>query len=206
MNRKNILYRLLSIGISFIAIYLYKNKFKEEIDSFIETIPYTYYTIALILLLIYSTIKLFIRKEQINTYNTLFIATENDYQDTYKSYSFIGLSTIFFFFYALLYKNFNSTPVTIFLITITWSIHGTFLRKTSTFKIIKNVLTFERKNEERKFPIEHIKELKISPDEIKVLYQDDEKLISFLEIKGEDYKEIKSWLQKRLPNVIISKS
>lgn len=206
MKRKNILYRLLSIGIYFIAFYLYKNIFKEEIDSFIETVPYIYYTIALILLLIYSIINLFIKKKQINTYNTLFIATENDYQDTYKSYSFIGLSTIFFFFYALLYKNFNSTPVIIFLIIITWSIHGTFLRKTSTFKIIKNILTFERKNEKRKFPIEYIKELIIFPNEIKVLYQDDEKLISFLEIKGEDYKEIKSWLQKKLPNVIISKS
>lgn len=206
MKIKNILYRLLSIGTSFLVVYLYKNKFKEEIDSFFEAIPSIYFTIALSLLLIYSIINLFIRKEQTNTYNTLFIATENDYQNTYKSHSFIGVLVILIFFYALLFKNFNLTPIIIILIIITWSIHGTFLRKTSTFKILENVLTFERNKEKRTFPIKEVKEFKIAPNEIRVLYNDNEKLISFLEIKEEDYKEIKSWFQKYLPEIIVSKS
>lgn len=206
MKIKNILYRLLSIGTSLLAIYLYKNKFKEEIDSFFEAIPNIYFTIALGLLLIYSIINLFLRKEQTNTHNTLFIATENDYQNTYKSHSFIGIFVIFIFFYALLLKNFNLNAIIIILLLITWSINGTFLRKTSTFKIIENALTFERENEKRTFPINEVKEFKIAPNEIRVLYHDNEKLISFLEIKEEDYKEIKSWFQKNLPEIIVSKS
>ena len=206
MKRKNILYRLLSIGTSFLAVYLYKNKFKEEIDSFFDSIPNIYFTIVLGLLLIYSIINLFLPKKQTNTHNTLFIATENDYQNTYKSHSFIGILVIFIFFYALLLKDFNLTTIIIILLLITWSINGTFLRKTSTFKIIENVLTFERENKKRRFPIKEIKEFKIAPNEIRVLYHDNEKLISFLEIKEEDYKEIKSWFQKNLPEIIVSKS
>lgn len=207
LKSNNLLKHALNILIPIITIYLYKNKFKEEIDFYIDLIPKAYFTIALTLILIYSITNIFTRKKQINYNNIFFIATENDYQNTYKSHVFIGVFSILFFFFTVFsIKNFNINSVLFLLIILSWSIKGTFLCKTSSFKLINELLIFDRENEKITFLVKNIKEFKISPNQITVLYQDNsEKLISFLEIKEKDFRELKSWFQKRLPYITISK-
>ncbi|CAL2104887.1 conserved membrane hypothetical protein [Tenacibaculum sp. 190524A02b] len=198
--------KLFHIIIPLIAVYLYENMFKKEVDFYINLIPKTYHTIGLILLLILCISSIFFKKKQTDK-NTLLIATENDYQRTYVSYSAIVLPSIFLFFYAILIsiKNFDFNTIFTLLIIITLGIKGTFLRKTSSFKIDKRKLFFERKNEKRTFSTQDIQEIKIAPYEITIHYNDSEKLISFLELKQDDFKEIKTWFQKRLPYITVSK-
>lgn len=188
-----------------IIMYVLESKYNINVRGYIDEIPNIYFTIALITLLLYIIFNYLSNNKKDNN-DVLFLASQNDYQRMDAS---VGTTTILTiglcaFIYFIKIPSLN---ISLFILIIYTSlIKGSFLDKTVVFKLEKGILNYKNNKEKRKFPVEKIKELKIAPNEIKLLYQESEKLISFLEIKEKDYKEIKFWFQKRLPNVIISKS
>ncbi|RBW55242.1 hypothetical protein DS884_16570 [Tenacibaculum sp. E3R01] len=202
----NLLKNLLPIILPLVLTYILELKFGINIETYINQIPNKYFTIILSSFLLYSMYTAFKPVININNKNILFIASQNDYNRMDNTIGSLIIFTILFF--AFIY--FIKTPtlnIWLFIsIIFIHNIKGVYLQKTVTFELKNNDLNYQNSKEKRTFLVKNIKEFKISPNQITVLYQDDsEKLISFLEIKEKDFRELKSWFQKRLPYITISK-
>ncbi|WP_272151571.1 hypothetical protein [Tenacibaculum aiptasiae] len=188
-----------------IVIHIIESKFNINLREYIDAIPSIYFTLALIISLFIIIIN-FSSINQKKDGNILFLASQNDYGRIDTSIGFITFFTIGIGIYAYFIEIPKLNTLLFFTIIYSLLIKGSFLKKTVMIKLKNNNLHYNNDKEKRTFPINEIKEFKIAPNEIRVLYHDNEKLISFLEIKEEDYKEIKSWFQRNLPEIIVSKS
>ena len=73
------------------------------------------------------------------------------------------------------------------------------------FELKSDYFLYTNGKEKLTFKVKELQSISISKDSIYLQYLSSKRLISFLEITEEDYKEIKSWFQKRLPNITTSK-
>ncbi|MCF2873729.1 MULTISPECIES: hypothetical protein [unclassified Tenacibaculum] len=197
---------LAPIGIP-IILYLLKEKFDFDINFYIDKIPSKYFTIFLSCLLVFLILSFFLKKtKKHRDDNIIIFASQNDYSSKDSSIVFLTILSIGLCLYIMFTKSPNINIILLWAILFFLGISNSFLIKTASFEIKEKSVYYKSGKEKRIFNLFNLKELNISPNEIRVLYHDNEKLISFLEIKEEDYKEIKSWFQKNLPEIIVSKS
>ena len=192
----------------FIIPYVLEHFFDINIREWLDKVPSSYYTIFLICMLMYSLVKLYIKKIWVKKENAneLKLASINDYERVDSSIGFLFLFVIGYVIYLYFIKipSLNSTLVVLILVLIL--IEGSFLKKTAKFSLEESLLHYKNDKIKRNFSIENLKELLVFTDKIEFIYTDNtKKIINHLELKNNDYKNLKTWSNKHLPYVEVAK-
>ncbi|CAL2102851.1 conserved membrane protein of unknown function [Tenacibaculum sp. 190130A14a] len=187
---------------------LLRDFFGFDINVYIDKIPSYYFTIALILLLVYSIVDTYKKfyQEVKTTNNILFIASENDYYRKNTAHGFLTVLTIGFCFYAMMPKVHSINNSLFIVLLYLAGFRKSILNKTAMFELKNDTFLYTNEKEKQTFNTENLQSIIIANNSISLQYTSSEKLISFLEINEEDFKEIKSWFLKHLPNITITKS
>ena len=190
------------VWIYFILYILIDVFYRDMISSYYEKIPKPIITSALFLLLIYTTYKAFTPTKE-NPENLL-IPSENDFQR--KENNIISLIIIIpaFILYFLISDSLNVNYIIIFLILLVNTKNETSLKRTASFQIKKALITFKSGKEERIFNASEITSLEVFPNQIILFKEDSQELISFLELEKEDFQNIKTYFNKRVPEISIN--
>ncbi|WP_299622776.1 hypothetical protein [uncultured Tenacibaculum sp.] len=186
----------------YVIIKIIEHFYGDEIAFYYEKIPKPYITAALILLLIFVTYRSFIPKKK--DPDSVFIPSENDYAHKDASLGFSIFLVTGFLAYAYIVNVYQINYMIVFIMIFVSFISGIFLRKTASFQIKKGLITFKNGKEERTFNVSEITNLEVFPNQIILFKEDSQELISFLELEKEDFQNIKTYFNKRVPEISIN--
>ncbi len=195
-------YGFLKFWLFYIVYHIIQFSFEEEIKYYYSKIPSSIITASLVTLLlyiIYKTFSLNDKKEK----EILLITSENDYYRKDATKGFTALLVIVFLFYFFMVDEFSVNSILFFLIILTISISNSSLRKTVSFQLKGEELSYKNEKEIRTFIVNEINEIKITASQIYLIKESSEELLSFLKLNKYDYREIKEWFQQNMPNVKV---
>lgn len=181
---------------SFLTIY-----YKEELDYYFDKIPKPLFTAALVLLIIYTTIKLFFQKKKDS--HVLYIPSENDYAHKDTGLGFTVILIVAFLAYAYFINEYNLNGILIFLFLLILSVSNVPLDKTTSFQFKNKNITYKSGKEERVFKTDEIISLEVYPNQIHIHKQNTKEVLLFLSLDKTDFHNIKSYFNKRVPEISV---
>ncbi|SNR14383.1 hypothetical protein [Tenacibaculum jejuense] len=195
-------WKYINFWVCFIGFKTIEHFYRDEIAFYYDQIPKPYITVALILLLIFITYKSFIPKKKDT--DSVFIPSENDYTHKDTSLGFSIFLVTGLLGYAYIVNVYQINYMIVFTMIFVSFVSGIFLRKTASFQIKKGLITFKSGKEERTFNVSEITSLKVFQNQIILFKEDSQELISFLELEKEDFQNIKTYFNKRVPEISIA--
>ncbi|AUC13769.1 hypothetical protein BTO06_00780 [Tenacibaculum sp. SZ-18] len=185
-----------SLAGSFLTVF-----YKEELDYYFDQIPKTIVTIGLVLLVIYITIKLFFLKKKDS--HVLYIPSENDYVHKDTGLGSTVILIIAFLTYGYFINEYNIHGILIFLFLLILSVSSIPLEKTTSFQVKNKNITYKNGKEERVFKTDEIISLEVYPNQIHIHKQDSKETLLFLSLDQIDFQNIKSYFNKRVPEISV---
>ncbi|CAL2088415.1 conserved membrane hypothetical protein [Tenacibaculum sp. 190524A05c] len=200
--KKNDLFSKRNLGfIAFITANILTRIYKEEFDYYFDKIPKPIITGILILVLLYFIYKALTPTKREN--ETVFIPSENDYAHKDTSVGFTVILIVGFLAYAFLINEYSTNAILILLIILVALISGSFLSKTTSFQIKNENITYKSGKEERVFKTDEIISLEVYPNQIHIHKQDTKEVLLFLSLDKTDFQNIKSYFNKRVPEISV---
>ncbi len=186
----------------FVIIKTIDRFYGDEIAFYYDQIPKPLITSGLLLLLIYVTYKSFSPvKEELEI---IFIPNENDYENRDASIVISILLVVGFVIFASIFINLNINYIILFLIVLISITSNIILKKTASFQIKEEQIIFKSGKEERTFNVSEITSLEVFPNQIILFKKDSQELISFLQLEKEDFYNIKTYFNKRVPEISVN--
>lgn len=204
---KNILKNHSYLIFMLLVIYI-KSAFNYDILTYIYQLPSTILSGILLLYLgfiIYFSVNKKTQKTESKELNTIAITSQNDVSRKNSSPIFGTLIILGILVYICFEKTFTLNIGLVLVIVLISTFTAYTLHKTASFKLINGRLHYKNEKEERSFEIVNITTIDIYRNQIIINQEYQQHVISFLELSEQDFKELKSWFNKQLPEIEIKR-